>query len=95
MPSCRDLPSNGATELERFRDEDARALLQFEKPLSAFTCPNVTSITVLEFELLGLSLGDLNSLKIVDELDFLIEDLLVGIVATEQFRLCTIKLMTR
>jgi len=50
--------------------------------LSTLAGPDVTLVAVLEFELLHLGVGHLDGFEIVDELDFLVEDL-VGVVTVE------------
>ena len=43
---------------------------------------------MLVLELIGFVGRRLEGLKVVKELDLLVEDLLLGVVATEQLRLC-------
>jgi hypothetical protein len=88
IPSRRDLTCDGTTEFEGFGDEDNGTLLQFSEPLTALASPDVTLFSVLQFKLLGFCLRNLNRLKIMQKLDFLIEDLFVGIVAAEKIRFC-------
>jgi hypothetical protein len=86
MPASRDLASDSSTELEGLRNEDTCTLLQLSEPLPIFPSPNVTFLSMLELELLGFRFGNLNRFKVMDELDLLIEDLLIGVVATKEFR---------
>ena len=83
MPSSRNLTSDGATELEGLWNEDTGTLLELGKPLPTLAGPDVTLVAVLEFEFLRLRVGHLDGFKIVDELDFLVEDLLVGVATAE------------
>ena len=88
MPSSWNLTSDCATELEGLGNVDAGTLLELGEPLATLASPDVALVTVLEFEFLGFGVGHLDGFEIVDELDFLVEDLLVGVVTTEQLRLC-------
>jgi hypothetical protein len=83
MPSCRNLASDCATELEGLGNVDAGTLLELGEPLSTLAGPDVALVAVLEFELLRLGVGHLDGFKIVDELDFLVEDLLVGVITAK------------
>jgi CBS domain-containing protein len=80
------LTSDCATELEGLGNIDAGTLLELGKPFSTLAGPDVALVTVLEFELLCLGVGHLDGFEIVDELDFLVEDLLVGVITAEQLR---------
>jgi len=82
------LTGNCATELEGFGNEDTGTLFEFGEPLPTLTSPDVALVTVLEFELLRFGVGHLDGLEIMDKLHFLVEDLLVGVVTTEQLGLC-------
>jgi len=93
MPSSQNLPSYYSTELEGLGNEDAGTLLELGEPLPTLTGPDITLVTVLEFGLLHLRVGHLDGFEIMDELDFLVEDLLVGVITTEQLRLCVIMLV--
>ena len=87
MPSSRNLTSDCVTELKGLGNEHAGTLLELGEPLSTLTSPDVALVTMLEFELLCFRVGHLNGFEIMDELNFLVEDL-VGVVTTEQLRLC-------
>ncbi len=63
-------------------------LLELEELLTALPSPDVALVTVLELEFMSLGLGDFNGLKVVDELNLLVEDLLLRVVATEELRFC-------
>jgi len=73
------LTSSCATELEGLG-----TLLELGEPLSTLAGPDIALVTMLEFELPCLHL---NGFKIMDELNFLVEDL-VEVISTEQLRLC-------
>ena len=88
IPARGDLASDEAVEAECLRHHDTGALLELDEPLSAFTGPDVALVAVLVLELIGFVGGRLEGLKVVKELDLLVEDLLLGVVATEQLRLC-------
>ena len=83
FPTRRDLAGNGAAERERLRDEDPRALLELDEPLVSFCCPDVTLVTVLVLELLGIGERCFERLKVVEELDLLVECLLLWIIPIE------------
>lgn len=87
-PSSRDLSCDGAAELERLRDVHAGTLLELGEPLSFLPGPDVALVAVLELELLRLRLGNLYRLEIVRQLNLLVEDLLLRVVAAEQLGLC-------
>ena len=87
-PSSRDLSGDGAAELERLRDVHAGTLLELGEPLPFLPGPDVALVAVLELELLRLRLSNLDRLEIVRQLDLLVEDLLLRVVAAEQLRLC-------
>jgi len=88
VPSSWNLTSNCATELEGLGNENTGTLLELGKPLPTLASPDIAFVTVLEFELLRLGVGHLDGFEIMDELDLLVEDLLVGVITTEQLRLC-------
>ena len=70
------------------RNEYAGILLELDEPLAALASPDIALVTVLVLVLLRFLLSGLERLQIVDELDLLVEDLLLRVVTTEQFRLC-------
>ena len=84
VPASWDLSTNETVELESLGDEDASALLELDEPLATFTCPDITLVAMLVLILLGLRLSSLEGLKVVDELDLLVEDLLLRIITTEE-----------
>jgi hypothetical protein len=86
VPAGWYLASNGAAEREGLGNKDASSPFELDEPLLARACPNIAFVAVLVLELLSLGLGDLNRLQIMRKLDFLIEDLLLGVVSTEEFR---------
>ena len=88
LPSSQDLTSHGATKLKRLRYENACTFLEFCKPLTTFTSPDITLVTMLHFEFLRLQVEYFDRLEIMDKLHFLIEDLFAGIIyiATEELR---------
>lgn len=86
VPTGRNLTCDSSAELEGLRNEDAGTLFQFGKPLPVFSRPNVTLVTVLKLEFLRFGVRNLNRFKIMDELDLLVKDFLVRIVAAEKFR---------
>jgi hypothetical protein len=86
LPSCRNLTSHRATKLKRLRYENACAFLEFCRPLTTFTSPDITFVTVLHFEFLRFRVGYFDRLKIMNKLHFLIEDFFARIIATEEFR---------
>jgi hypothetical protein len=85
MPSGRDLSSDCTAEREALGYEHECAFLELEEPLAALPGPDVALVAVLELELVGLRLGNFDGLKIVDKLDLLVEDLLLRVIATEEF----------
>ena len=84
-PSCWDLASDGATEHDRLRNVHACAFLQLDEPLLPVRNPDVTLVTVLVLESLRFFPGHFKRLQVVDELDFLVEALLLGVVPSENF----------
>lgn len=86
IPASRELTTDNAVELERLGNENARTLLELNKPLATLTSPNVALVAVLILELLRLDLRSFEGLEVVDKLDLLVEDFLVGVVAAEQLR---------
>lgn len=86
VPASWDLSTNETVELESLGDEDASALLELDEPL-AFACsPDITLVTVLVLELFRIGLGRFERFQIVEKFDFLVEDLLLRIIALEQLR---------
>ena len=79
-----NLTSNYATGV---RNEDTGTLLELGEPLPTLASRDIALVTVLEFELLRLGVGHRDEYEIVDQLDFLVEDL-VGVVTAERLRLC-------
>jgi hypothetical protein len=51
-------------------------------------CPNIAFISVFVLELLGFGLGYFDRFQVVRKFDFLIEDLLLRVIATEIFGFC-------
>ena len=90
VPAGRDLSSHKAAEPSGLGDENVSALLELDKPLATFTGPDIASIAVLVLVLQRLNLGGLEGLEVVDELNLLVEDLLLRVVAAEQLRLCRV-----
>ena len=88
MPSGGNLPSNRATECKRLRDENASALLELDKPLATLTRPDIAVIAVLVLKFRRLGLGNFDGLEIMDEFNFLVEYLLLGVVPAEELRFC-------
>jgi len=87
LPSSWDLTSHRATKLKCLGYENACAFLDFCKPLTTFTSPDITLVTVMQFELLRpLRVGYFDKLQIMDKLNFLIEDLFAGVITTEELR---------
>ena len=88
LPPSRDLTSHRAAKLKRFQKGNTGALFEFCEPLTVFTSPDVTLVTILHFEFLPVRprVGYFNRLEIMDKFHFLIEDLFAGIVATEELR---------
>ena len=80
--------SHRATEPHGLGRQDAVILLELDEPLVALAGPDVDLLAVLVLVLLGFGLSSLERLQIVDELDLLVEDLLLRVIATEEFRLC-------
>ena len=68
-------------------DKNACAFLEFCEPLTIFTKPDITLVTVLHFEFLSRRVEYFDRLEIMDKLHFSIEDLFAGIIAAEEFRL--------
>lgn len=83
VPASRNLPGDGTAEFESFRNKDTSAFLKLGKPLTVFSSPDIAFFTVLELELLGFGFGNLYGFKVVNKLNLLVENLFVGIVATE------------
>jgi hypothetical protein len=82
-----NLNRNSTTRFESLGDEDTGTFLELDKPLTpGFTSPDTALVTMFVFELLHFSFSDLDGLQIVNEFDFLVENLFVRVVATEQFR---------
>ena len=86
IPPDGDLNRNSTTKFEILGDEDAGTFLELDKPLTSFTSPDTALVTMFVFEFLRFSFSDLDGLQIVNEFDFLVEDLFVRVVAAEQFR---------
>jgi hypothetical protein len=83
IPPSGDLST---TKFESLGDEDAGTFLELDKPLTGFTSPDIAPIAMFVFEFLRFSFSDLDGLQIVNEFDFLVEDLFVWVVAAEQLR---------
>ena len=83
MLTSRDLTGDSTRELERLRDVDTSSLLKLHEPLTALDSQDVELVTMLQLELVSLSLSGLEGLKIMSELDLLVEGLLVGIISSE------------
>ena len=81
--TSRDLTGDSTRELERLRDVDTRSLLELHEPLATLDSPDVEVVNMLQLELVSLFLSSLEGLKIVRELDLLVEGLLVGIISSE------------
>ena len=86
VPSSRQLTGNDSVEFDRLRNENSRSFLEFDKPLARLLSPDVALFTLFPLESLSVLLRDLESFKVVGELDFLVEDLLVRVVAVEEIR---------
>jgi hypothetical protein len=83
MPSSWNLASNSSAELEGLGNKDTGSLLELGEPLPTLAGPDVALVTMLELEFLCLGVGNLDGLKIMDELDFLVEDFFVGVITAE------------
>ena len=83
VPAGEDLTTNETAAANDLRDENECTLLEFHAPLITFSGPDVTLVAVLVLVLLCLGVCGFERLQVVDELDFLVEDLLLRIVATE------------
>ena len=86
VPASRDLTSDEAAELHCLGDKNACSFLELDEPLASFTCPDVAFITVFVLVLVGFLIRGLKGLEIVDEFNLLVEDLLLGVIATEKLR---------
>ena len=84
VPAGGDLSSHETAETDGLRNEDASTLLELDEPLAAFACPDVALVAVFVLVLVRLDVSGLEGLKVVDELDLLVEDLLLGVVAAEE-----------
>ena len=82
VPSGRDLTSNDSVKFDSLGNKDPSTLSELDEPLARLLSPDVTLVAVLVLVLLRLSVCGFERLQVVDELDFLVEDLL-RIVATE------------
>ena len=87
IPASRDLAGDGAAERERLRNEDPRALLELDEPLTTFSCPDIALVSVLVLELLGVRLRRLERFEVVEELDLLVEYFLLRVITAEEFGL--------
>jgi hypothetical protein len=85
-PPSGDLNRNSTTKFESLGDKDAGTFLELDKPLASFTSPETALVIMFVFEFLRFSFSDLDGLQIVNEFDFLDDDLFVRIVAAEQLR---------
>lgn len=90
VPSGGDLSCDGTAEGEALRHKDECTFFELEEPLSALSGPDVALVAVLELELVRLGLRDFDGLKIVDKFDFLVEDLLLRVIAAEEFGFCSV-----
>ena len=88
IPTSRDLPCDCTTKLECLGDQNTGTALELDEPLVSFTSPDVTFSLVFVFELGSFSCRDFDRFQIMSELYFLVEDLLFGIIPTEQLRFC-------
>lgn len=88
MPAGGKLTSNQSVESDRLGDKDSSASLELDEPLSRLAGPGVALVALLAFELLSVGSRNLERLKVVGELDLLVESLLLGVVAMEQLGLC-------
>jgi hypothetical protein len=88
VPAGRDLTSDDAVKLDRLGNEDSSALLELYEPLARRLRPDVALVALLALETSRVLLRDLERLEVVVELDLLVEDLLLRVVAVEKIRLC-------
>ena len=84
VPPSWDLTSDSSAELECLWDVNTGTLLELEEPLATFTSPNVTLVSVLDLEFLSLSFRDFNWFQVMNKFNFLVEDLLVRVISTEE-----------
>ena len=85
-PIQSDLSSHRRPELERLAYENTCTFLEFCKPLTTLTGPDIALVTVVHFEFLRFGVGHFDRLEVMDMVHLLIEDLSVVIIATEEFR---------
>lgn len=78
------LTSGGAAEHERLRNHDTGTLLQLGEPLVTLASPDIAFVAMLQLEFVCFRIGNFDWLKVVEELDLLVEDLLFGIVSAEE-----------
>jgi hypothetical protein len=83
IPSSWYLASDSTAELESLGNENTDAFLELDEPLAALASPDVTFFAMFVFEFRGFGFGYFNWLQIMNELDFLIEEFLARVVATE------------
>jgi len=86
VPSSGDLTSDESVESDRLGNQDPRSLLELGHPFTRLLRPDVDVVALLALESGGVLSRDLNGLQIVVELDFLVEGLLLRVVAVEQLR---------
>ena len=87
VPSGRDLTGHQAAEADGLGDQDARALLELDEPLVALAGPDIALVAVLVPEFLRVRLGCFERFEIMEKLDFLVEDLLLRVIAVEELGL--------
>lgn len=87
IPTGRDLSSHKTTELNSLGDQDTCTPLELNKPLATFSGPHIAFVAVLILVLLSFEICSFERLKVMDEFNLLMEDLLFGIIASEELGL--------
>jgi len=83
VPPTRYLTSNHPIKLDCLGYKYSSTLFELYKPLARLLRPNVTFGALLSFEAGSVFGGDLEGFQVVIEQDFLVEDLLDGVVSLE------------
>ena len=88
IPTSGNLSGNYTIEFDCFGDVHPSAFLELDEPLARLLSPNVAFLALFPLEACRVLGGYLNGLEIMVQLDLLMENLLLGVVAEEQIRLC-------
>lgn len=82
------MTSDDTIECDGLRNLNLRSLLELDKVLASIVRVDVDHLSVFALEAISIFLRSLDRLEVVLKFDLLNETLLLGVVATEEFRFC-------